>query len=118
MATKPATYYPWAIHDLTEDIIVNNAAYTVPNKTAPSSEFTEGGILYDRGVPVQYWNYQWNGLFRWWSHLDQRLSLGDIYETTGDGGAPTEAEINALLGGTWELLGTTTYSVYVFKKVS
>lgn len=120
MAAQPTVYPEWATNSIQQLIDINGD--TVPevleNKIEPTAEWKLSGQLFQQNLPYPYFNYQFNLLNEWVTHLDERYSIGDIHITTS---TETVAQISIRLGGTWADLGTDTIagtSVNVYEKTA
>jgi len=109
MATRPSDNYEWASSTVTQDINIEGSIYTVDNKQEPFQDQKDYGMAYDpigvedrRGWPIQFLNYQLNGVYLWMEHLDERYISGDCFKSIGS----DKTTIDAQLGGSWTLLDT------------
>lgn len=109
---RPATHYPWAVDDgRTQTVFKGGEIYEIVNKQQPVDSFKDTGITYNIGMPIQYWNYQINGIHKWVKHLDQRHAPGDVIT---DLSTDVKAVSNRL-GGEWRLLSTIGTLNYYWK---
>ena len=106
MSAIPTETPEWGTDSVEETRVIDDAPVVLPNKTTPSQEYKDSGVLHRENLPRPYFNFIVDLLCRWAIHLNERYSVGTfVQEATTE----TATTINAKLGGTW--LDHGTFSV-------
>ena len=67
---KPIKYPDWAIDDVEEVRVIDDAPVILSNKVEPTQGFKDSGELYRENLPRPYLNYQFNLINEWIKHND------------------------------------------------
>ncbi len=104
---QPTTLTSWATNDVQEVVNLGGSVFIVFNKAEPTESFLNSGVLARQPWPRPYVNYMLNSHGQWIEHLNQG-EIGDIkwMPTT-----TTATEMETRFTGTWEDLGTTSFSM-------
>lgn len=105
MAVRPTETLQWASQTIQEVVDIGGQQVLVVNKTEPPQAFKNTGILARERVSRPRINWVLDLISRYVNHLDQRLAVGDVHMSNIN---QNVNELSERLGGTWELLGTTT----------
>lgn len=119
MATKPTLYPEWATDNIQQSIDINDDQINelLDNKIEPTPTWKSTGQLYQENLPYPYFNYNFNLINEWVTHLDQRNPVGTVI-TIAASANDTAATVSTRMGGTWVArgidfaLGTATVDVF------
>lgn len=103
----PTTVYEWAIEDQQEVVFSGGSIFFVDNKAVPTDSVLNSGVLAYEPWNRSYANYTLNSHGQWIGHFRS----GNIGDTKWVDPSTTVGDMSTRHLGTWDDLGTTTFSM-------